>query len=268
MKRSVLVICVAFLAAGAVQAAEFNTNPNPLNPASGTLYLPEDPNITQNSDTSTVTELLGVACGAGGISAENYFLRRFFLNADHSIALQYNVTSVDLGIESVNVYVGTGAPISANLYSIANGAAFTFANMTQIGTNTRDFPDGTALVVENFPVTGAILDPMGEDLVVAMYFPDTVDAYGIWPGANSNGQTQPCYLAAVDCGVAEPTAFGDIGFGDVHWIAVVNGDEQVVPTPTAGPTGGEPVPALSSYGIVAMVLLMVGVAVLVMWRRS
>ena len=62
------------------------------------------------------------------------------------------------------------------------------------------------------PVTGAILDPMGEDLVAAMYFPDTVDAYGIWPGANSNGQTQPCYLSAVDCGISEPTAFADIGF--------------------------------------------------------
>lgn len=268
MKRTVLVICVAFLAAGAVQAADFNTNPNPLNPASGTLYLPELPNITQNTDTSTVSELLGVACGAGGISAENYFLRRFYLSADHGIAVQYNVTSVDMGIESVNVYVGTGAPITANLYTAANGGGFTFADLTQIGTTTRDFPDATALVVENFPVTGAILDPAAEDLVIAMYFPDTVDAYGIWPGANSAGQSQPCYLAAVDCGVSEPTAFSDIGFPDVHWIAVVNGDEQVVPTPTPGQTGGEPVPALSNFGIVAMVLLMVGVAVLVMWRRS
>jgi hypothetical protein len=41
------------------------------------------------------------------------------------------------------------------------------------------------------------------------------------------------------------------------------------PTPTPPPaTAGEPVPSLNTYGIIAMVVLLVGVAVLVMWRRS
>jgi hypothetical protein len=42
------------------------------------------------------------------------------------------------------------------------------------------------------------------------------------------------------------------------------------PTPTPPPSGGPaiPVPSLNTYGMVAMVLMIIGVAVLVMWRRN
>ncbi len=42
------------------------------------------------------------------------------------------------------------------------------------------------------------------------------------------------------------------------------------PTPTPPPPGGAaiPVPSLNTYGIVAMVLMIIGVGVLVMWRRN
>jgi hypothetical protein len=42
------------------------------------------------------------------------------------------------------------------------------------------------------------------------------------------------------------------------------------PTPTPPPPGGAaiPVPSLNAYGIVAMVLMLIGVAILVMWRRN
>ncbi|HSN55034.1 MAG TPA: hypothetical protein VLT32_10190 [Candidatus Sulfomarinibacteraceae bacterium] len=47
--------------------------------------------------------------------------------------------------------------------------------------------------------------------------------------------------------------------------------ENAQPGPTATPppaVNAEPVPSLNTYGIIAMVVLLVGVAVLVMWRRS
>jgi len=270
MKRSVLVICVAFLAAGAVQAAEFNTNPNPALPPSGGIYAPEIPNITQSTDPTTVEEATGVACTNQVSVADNPFLRRFFLNADHSIMIQYNVTSVDFGIESITFVNGTSAPVEMRTYSIANGAAFTFANMTLLDSTVRNLPDGTSLSIENFPVGGSIIDPAAEDLVVDMYWADatTNDDWLGFPGCNTLGETQPSYLASTGCGIADPVTYADIGFAGRALVVTVNGDELQVPTPTPGPTGGEPVPALSSYGIVAMVLLMVGVAVLVMWRRS
>lgn len=269
MKRTVAIVFVAVLAAGAVQAAEFSTNPNPANPPSGAPYVPDAPNITQSTDPSTVAAG-SIACGSGGISSDNHFLRRFFLSGDHGISVQYNVTSVDMGIESVNVYVGTTAPITVNTYSIASGAAFTFANMTALDSSTRNFADGTSLVMENWVVGGSVVDPVGTDLVVSMFYPDTVDAYGIWPGSNSAGQTQPSYLASVGCSINEPSDIAGIGFPNMHLVMTVNGDEQVVPTPTPPPPSGAavPVPSMNTYGVVAMVLMLIGVAVLVMWRRS
>jgi hypothetical protein len=270
MKRTVLIVFAAFLMAGAVQAADFAVNPDPPMTSTGSPFVPDLPNITQSADPVNVVAG-SVACVSGGISSDNYFLRRFFLNADHGITLQYNVTSVDYGIESVNVYIGTTAPITINTYSIANGAAFTFANMTQLDTVTRNFPDGTALVVENFVVAGSILNPATEDLVVAWYNPDVTATgdYGMWPGSNSAGETQPSYLASVGCGLNEPGTLASIGFPNMHLVMTVNGDEQVVPTPTNPPIqAGEPVPAMNRFGIIAMVVLLVGVAILVMWRRS
>jgi hypothetical protein len=44
----------------------------------------------------------------------------------------------------------------------------------------------------------------------------------------------------------------------------------VVPTPTFPPPSGpsEPVPTLSPFGIIAMILIVIGVAILVMSRRT
>ena len=265
MKRTVAIVIVALAAVGFAQAADFTTNPNPANPPTGTPYTPDLPNITQSNDPATVEAGTGVSCNDGTAIADNHFLRRFFLNADHGILVQYNVTSVDFGLESV---AGTNAVAQVDVYSIANGAAFTFANMTQIGTTSRVLADGTALAIENFVVSGSIVDPAAEDLVVDMFWPDS-DTWLGYPGANTSGETQPSYLASVACGLPDPATFASIGFATTALVVTVNGDEQVVPTPTPPPaTSLNPIPALGSYGIIAMVLLIVGVAVLLMWRRN
>jgi len=266
MKRIVAIVIVAMAAAGVIQAAEFGTNPNPANPPTGTPYSPDAPNITQSNDPATVEAATGVSCNDGVAIADNHFLRRFYLNADHGIVVQYNVTSVDFGVESVT---GTGATAQMDLYSIASGAAFTFANMTQIGTTSRVLADGTALAIENFVVAGSIVDPVAADLVVDMYWPDS-DTWLGYPGANTSGETQPSYLASDACGLSEPATFASINFPSTALAVTVNGDEQVVPTPTPPPPSGAavPVPSLNNYGVLAMVLLLVGVGILVMWRRS
>lgn len=265
MKRTVAIVIVALAAVGFAQAADFTTNPNPANPPTGTPYTPDLPNITQSNDPATVEAATGVACTDQVTIADNHFLRRFFLNADHGILVQYNVTSVDFGVESAT---GTNALVNMDLYSIANGAAFTFANMTQIGTTSRVLPDGTSLSIENFVVSGSIVDPAATDLVVDMFWPDS-DTWLGFPGANTSGETQPSYIASVACGLPDPASYASIGFPTVALVVTVNGDEQVVPTPTPPPaTSLNPIPALGSYGIIAMVLLIVGVAVLLMWRRN
>ncbi len=271
MRRFVLFVVVAFLTAGAVQAADFTVNPNPAEDPSGSPYVPDLPNITQSTDPVNVVAGTGVACTNSVSVSDNNFLRRFFLNTDHGIMVQYNVTSVDFGIESITYVNGTSAPVEMRTYSIPNGAAFLFANMTQLDSTVRSLPDGTALSVENFTVGGSILDPAAEDLVVNMYWADATasDDWLGFPGANSAGELHPSYLASVGCGITEPTTFATIGFPGTQLVVTVNGDEQVVPTPTPPPaTAGEPVPAMNRYGIMVMIGLLIGVAILVMWRRS
>ena len=266
MKRTVAIVIVALAAVGFAQAAEFSTNPNPANPPTGTPYSPDAPNITQSNDPATVEAATGVACSDQVTISDNHFLRRFFLSADHGIVVQYNVTSVDFGVESV---AGTNAVAEMITYSIASGAAFTYANMTTLDSTSRVLADGTALAIENFVVTGSIVDPVAQDLVVDMYWPDS-DTWLGFPGANTSGETQPSYLSSIGCGINDPTTYASINFPDVALVVTVNGDEQVVPTPTPEPPSGalNPVPALSSYGIIAMVLMIVGIAVLLMWRRN
>lgn len=57
---------------------------------------------------------------------------------------------------------------------------------------------------------------------------------------------------------------------DPDFSFLLNGTESTGPTPTPPPPSGAavPVPAMSNFGMVAMILLVIGVAILVMWRRS
>ena len=70
------------------------------------------------------------------------------------------------------------------------------------------------------------------------------------------------WTAMTTCGVGGGT--------NPDFLFQIWGEEAVGPTPTPPPPSGaaEPVPSLNNYGIVAMVLLLVGVGILVMWRRS
>lgn len=60
------------------------------------------------------------------------------------------------------------------------------------------------------------------------------------------------------------------GYTELDYSFLLNGTEAVGPTPTPPPPAGAavPVPAMSNFGMVAMILLVIGVAILVMWRRS
>ena len=58
--------------------------------------------------------------------------------------------------------------------------------------------------------------------------------------------------------------------GGPDYAFAILGENFVGPTPTPPPPSGAavPVPAMSNFGMVAMILLVIGVAILVMWRRS
>jgi hypothetical protein len=217
--------------------------------------VPGPNSITQSNDTATITQFNSVSCNAGGLHTDNTYMRRFALNADHGIVGAFTVQSLDWAIESA-AGAGGSQPVSVNLYSIPSGAALTFANLTPIGNSAINVNDA-ALAAINTPVNGVVADPTTTDLVVEVFTPNGQAAgNSLFIGSNPNGQTAPGYLAAPDCGISEPTDTAAIGFPDMHIIMVVNGDE-------AGP-----VPTMGGWSLVLLVVLMAGIAVWVMRRRS
>lgn len=172
--------------------------------------------ITQSTDTATITPLNSVACPAD----DDAYLRRFDLDGDHGITGPINVTDVDFGVETST---GNGGPagLTINLYSVANGDATTYANMTLVGTAPVSAMDGPTYII-NAPVAGTV-DGSTDDLVVEIFAPDFTNATTFFVGSNPNGQTGPTLLSSPGCGAAEPTDIASLGFPGMHMIMVVNG---------------------------------------------
>ena len=238
MLRQVMTAAATMLLVGSVaNAAELVTDDSTVVYIAAPGGSAAPVSITQNLDTTTIDTAVSVACGvAGSHTANNHYLRRFFLNADHGIVDQFTVQDVDFGVSQVESAAGDVCVIvDMNIYSIASGDAFTFANMTLEDTASIEVctPDVGSIV--NVAVGGVFADPVGTDLVVDL-FSATLEAEGIQfrAGANGNGATQDAYIASEDCGLPDPFAISGIGFPDSQYIFVVNGDEEgTVPTEDA-----------------------------------
>ncbi len=226
MRRSLLILAV--LVAGTGMAAEFSANPNSAGQSASFPELAPGPNsITQSTDPVTITAGNSVSCNSGS-HTDNSYMRRFILDTDHGIVNQFDVTSVDVGIETATSSTGAGQPIEIRLYSILKADALLFANITQVGVLATTLAD-TSATIENFVVTGSIVDPTTHDLVVEVFTPNgQATGETIFIGSNAAGQLHPSYLAAADCGVTEPTDTAVIGFPNMHIVMTVNGTELPV----------------------------------------
>ena len=235
MLRQVMTGAAALLLVGsAASAADLETNPAGglwiANPAGSAAAI----SITQNDDTSTIDGLVSVACGVAGTStADNQYLRRFFLNADHGIVDAFTVESVDFATSQLDG--GSSIIIDVNIYSIASGDAFLYGNLTLLDTTPVEITTADVGAFTNALIGGAFADPVGMDLVMEIVSPDLSDlAIQHRVGANAIGATQDAYLASVTCGFPEPTAVSSFGFADSQFIFIVNGNEEgTVPTEDA-----------------------------------
>jgi hypothetical protein len=229
MRKTLCVAWVLVLAVGgSLWAANSFTRNGSGEPVNHTVLVPTPGphSITQNSDTSTITTGNSVSCNAGGLHTDNSYLRRFTM-ADYGITNQFDVANVDVGVEQATGATGT-QPIEIRLHSILTAAAFTFANLTSIGTSVTTVADAAAVVV-NFPVTGSLVDPVATNLVLEVFTPNGQTAgNSFFIGSNTAPETAASYLAAADCGVTEPTPVAAIGFPDMHIVMIVNGDELPV----------------------------------------
>lgn len=210
-----------------------------------------DFNLTQSLDITTITAANAVSCNDMTSHADNSYLRRFDLDGEFGITDDFAVSSVDFGVESSTSAGGT-TPVSVNIYSIPAGADLLFANLTLINSVALDLADVVGGAIISTAIEATLVDPVANDLVLEIFTPDAAaDLY--FMGSNTGGETAPSFIAAADCGIAEPAATGDIGFPTFAMLMIVNGslagpDIEFPPPPV--------VPTLNVYGILAMTLLL------------
>jgi HYR domain len=205
--------------------------------------------ITQSS-SQAITALNSVSCNNGIGHTENSYYRAFTLSS-FGIAGQYDVASVDIGVELANAggtvpppggaassisknnqKLGLGAPsatsqpITVKLYTSSMPFPTGFpGSLTQIGITNTTVND-TSLSIINIPVTGSA--PAGSQLVVEILTPDGTAAGNLFfIGSNAAAETGPSYLRAPACGITNPTTTAAIGFPSMHIVMNVNGCEQV-----------------------------------------
>src|SRR6201999_1126645 len=80
------------------------------------------PPVITESTTQTIVDGNSEACNAGGLTAENHYWRAFNMST-FTGGQDYNVTSVEFGIEQAISGTGTGQPATVNFYA-NHGAPF------------------------------------------------------------------------------------------------------------------------------------------------
>jgi len=178
--------------------------------------IPVSPNATTitHSASQEIAALNSASCGGLAGTTENHFFRTFTLS-DFDITDDFEVSEVSFGVEEA-----TAQTLTVNLYTLQG--ALTFANLTSIGTATASIPASTLTMV-SVPVEGEV--PAGATLVVEVVSPNQQSNGGVfYIGSNGAGQSAPSYLAATDCGLAEPATTDSIGWPDMHIVMNVSGD--------------------------------------------
>jgi hypothetical protein len=206
------------------------------------------PSTITESTSQTITQGNSVGCSAdnGVTTTENHYWRAFDMNT-FTGGQEYDITSVDFGIEQATSGTGTGQPLTVNLYA-NHGSAFPGGDWQSnlIGTSgSINIPD-QALTVFNVPITATV--PAGTlELVMEVMTPDGTNVgNAFFIGSNADAETGTSYLSAVDCGLSDPTPVGDIGFPDMHIVFNVTGNcpsGSPTPTPTAPAPAAPTAPA-------------------------
>jgi hypothetical protein len=195
----------------------------------GIVAAPSTGEITITHSTSQ--SILGgnsVHCGYTGtpIHTDNGYLRRFDLSA-FGITGDFQVSSVQVGIETALAGGGGAQPSTVNLYTWDPADPFTYANFNAIGSAGTSVADQDLSII-TVPVNGTA--PAGSTLVVEFFTPDGfADNNSIYVGSNNLGQSSPTFISAASCGIPNPLDTAAIGFPDMHLVMNVTGKDSGTP---------------------------------------
>ncbi len=189
-----------------------------------------------HSLSQTIDDGNSVACNFRDINGniiyveQNTFYRAFDLD-DFGITSDYDITSIDYGIERLENAPAGGYPVTIGIYTTS--ATFPSGTLTLVTEVTENLQD-QALVIRNVPITATI--GASSEFVVAISIPSDDPSEGglgqvkFQIGSNDDGENDPSYLSAPDCSLSVPTPFIDQGRPDLNMVVNVNGNGATAST--------------------------------------
>lgn len=184
---------------------------------------------TISHSTAMTLGTTNVACNAGtapNVTSSDNRYYRFFELANFSITSNYAVTSVQFGVQTLNIpTLPAGFPVTVKLFSTTNsnfptGFPTGYTELATVTTNMLAVNAGTLVTI---PIVGTI--PLGSNLLVEVgYALQTAGSFNrIFLSANSLGQTAPTYISSTGCTITNPTDLAIVGFPDAHLVLSVTG---------------------------------------------
>jgi hypothetical protein len=175
--------------------------------------------LWHNTNTTTITAGLSVACATGGRHTDNSYWRSFTPSTFGQTGTFF-VSGVRIGVETSTV-TGASQPITVRIYT-NTGGAFPAGTRTLIATANTTVIAGT-LFFRDISVA-APGQPVATEIVVEIFTPDgTTAGHGFFIGSNSLGQAAPGYISAAPCGITTPTTLAAVGFPNTHILIGLTG---------------------------------------------
>lgn len=183
------------------------------------------------SQSASDTVLAGnaVACGGGGTTADNSFLRVYTPSKEGYFG-EVTIQNVRFKVEEAEAASGGAQPVITAVYALdgpLEGLALDLLGEATV--NVTDGSGGTYVATFDPPISV----PADTQLLVELFSDDAGHAF--YPGTNDAGESAPSYVFSQACSLVPPVAFADIGFPDVHLILDLGVEGARVCGPAATP---------------------------------
>lgn len=198
------------------------------------ISLADTPPLTTLSQTtsSMIEPNTSAACNAmpSGTAATNYY-RVFDLPA-LGITTDFHVLRVEFQVEHCHQFSaseGCDAIVRVGTYAGALGETLTLADMVILASTNAHSPE-VIQTLDPPSTPGATVTasfdtvvPAGSKLLVEVDTPNGSSDFGLYLGANNDGETAPAYALAPSCNVTTPTNINTIAMRPVHLLLTVSG---------------------------------------------
>jgi len=186
---------------------------------------------TISHSTSMTLGTTNVACSQGtapNTTASDNTYYRFFDLASFAITDPYNVTSVQFGLQTLNIpTLPGGFPVTVKIYStLLNTFPVGYpAGYTELASVTTNMLPPSVGTIVTIPITAGTIIPAGSNLLVTVgYDAQIAGTFNrIFLSGNNLGQTAPSYISSAGCTILTPTDLAAISFPNAHFVLSVTG---------------------------------------------